>query len=101
MAATSTVCCWSPAELGILVELVRPNGVAKGVGPEAAHPLMKGILLGLSAVHNKAKAIHRDIKSTNIVLTGEAAAPKVKIIDFGCAHYTVGYRFRVVSIAFL
>jgi serine/threonine protein kinase len=79
------------AELGTLDDLVRPKGVPKGLGPEAAHPLMVGILRGLSAVHNKARAIHRDIKSTNIVLTGEAAAPKVKLIDFGCAHYMGNY----------
>ena len=79
------------ADLGTLDNLVRPNGVPKGLTPEAAHGFMRSIMIGLSNVHNQANAIHRDIKSTNIVLTGEVTNPKAKIIDFGCAHFMGSY----------
>lgn len=48
---------------------------------EQVSKIIKGILLGLRAIH-KADYVHRDLKPSNIVLT-KACEPK--IIDFGLA----------------
>lgn len=47
--------------------------------------LLDGVLEPLSAAH-KAGVIHRDLKPTNVFVSGEGFARKVKLLDFGVAH---------------
>ena len=70
-------------------ELVRPDAQAKGLDPAAAHQLMKGIVAGLKVLHG-VKVIHRDIKASNVVLSGEKGAYQPKLIDFGASLCTGG-----------
>ena len=73
------------SELGSLDQLVRPGGVPRGLAPESAHTMVRGIMQGLSYVHNSVGAIHRDLKCSNIALSGDSSSPVPKLIDFGCA----------------
>ena len=46
---------------------------------------MKGILSGLTYLHDEKNLIHRDIKTSNILISSYSELSKVKIIDFGLA----------------
>lgn len=55
------------------------------LSPQEARLLLREIALGLEAAH-EAGLVHRDLKPTNILMTGGAVAPRLKIVDFGIAH---------------
>ncbi|MGG7575546.1 serine/threonine-protein kinase [Streptomyces sirii] len=83
-------------ELGSLAELVRREGP---LDAERAVALLLDVLDGLRYAHSAPLdavdaaggrvavrgVVHRDIKPQNLLLTGSAAAPLVKIADFGLA----------------
>jgi len=79
-------------EGGSLGQVLRARGTLKW--PEARR-LMLDVLAGLEAVHANG-IVHRDIKPTNILLTGEGAA---KLADFGIAvaPQTSGERTMVID----
>ncbi|MFE6051666.1 serine/threonine-protein kinase [Kitasatospora sp. NPDC056446] len=82
--------------LGSLDQLVRRDGP---MDPEAAVAMTLAVLGGLQYAHSAPLAVpdgdggriavrgvvHRDVKPQNLLLTGSAAAPVVKIADFGLA----------------
>ena len=73
------------AEGGSLDQLVRPpSGGNRGLGPETTHKVMQGLVCAILDVHNSG-VYHRDIKCSNIGLTGEPSRDAVKLIDFGAA----------------
>ena len=73
------------SELGSLDKIVRPGGKPVGLGREEASILLRYICNGIADMHEKARAVHRDLKSSNILLFGDPAKPKPKIADFGSA----------------
>lgn len=46
---------------------------------------MKGVLSGLTYLHDEKNLIHRDFKTSNILIGSYNDLSKVKIIDFGLA----------------
>ena len=53
--------------------------------------LMLQVCAGVTHAHRKG-VIHRDMKPANILVSGDAEQPVVKIIDFGIAKATAGLR---------
>jgi formylglycine-generating enzyme required for sulfatase activity/serine/threonine protein kinase len=75
-----------------LAEYVKQKG---GRLPEkAALGIMGFILDGLRHVHEKGY-LHRDVKPTNIYLTGKG---QVILLDFGAARYAMGEHSRSLSV---
>lgn len=56
--------------------------IATFPGPEEINNVLKGILSGLSYLHEQ-NIIHRDLKPANILIREENGVPTPKIIDFG------------------
>lgn len=50
---------------------------------------MKGVLSGLTYLHDEKNLIHRDFKTSNILIGSYNDLSKVKIIDFGLAVQNV------------
>ena len=50
---------------------------------------MKGILKGLSYLHDDKNIIHRDLKTGNVLIGSYKDLTKVKIIDFGLAVHNI------------
>ena len=78
-------------EGGSLGQVLRARGTLKW---SEARALMLDVLGGLEAVHASG-IVHRDIKPTNILLTGEGAA---KVADFGIAVAPQGSGARTMVI---
>ena len=68
---------------GSLESWVRPGGIPRGMAPAPAHKLLKHIVNGLQDLHSKSGVIHRDLKCSNAVLSGNVSRPVAKLIDFG------------------
>lgn len=51
--------------------------------------IMKGVLQGLSYLHDTVNVIHRDIKPENMLIGNYTDLSQIKLIDFGLAiEYT-------------
>ena len=60
--------------------------LARGpLGADEAVELAGQIASGLGAAH-RAGVVHRDVKPANVMLTGPADAPRVRVLDFGIAR---------------
>jgi serine/threonine protein kinase len=73
-----------------LENLLKKQG---NLAPEAAIPIVKQALEGLSHAHKKG-ILHRDIKPANLILTKEGT---VKLMDFGIAKAIGGQRLTQVN----
>jgi serine/threonine protein kinase len=56
---------------------------------EEVAAIMKGVLQGLSYLHDTVNVIHRDIKPENMLIGNYTDLSQIKLIDFGLAiEYT-------------
>jgi len=55
------------------------------VAPTLVAKVIRQAAFGLSAAHQQG-IVHRDVKPANLLLEGDAAHPRVKVVDFGVAQ---------------
>lgn len=60
------------------------------MSPETARRVIMQVLESLAEAHSHG-IVHRDMKPLNIMLTGPADLPEVKLLDFGTAGVASGY----------
>ena len=57
---------------------------AQALSLEARLALMQQVCDAVQHAHHKG-VVHRDLKPTNVLVSGDAATPRIKVIDFGLA----------------
>jgi serine/threonine protein kinase len=71
----------------------------KQLPPSQALTIITQVLEAVSYAHRNG-IIHRDLKPDNIMLTGDANAPKVKVLDFGIARMVGGENLTMAGEGF-
>ncbi len=83
------------AEWLLAMELLRGENLAERLRRERCldealvASLLEQLAAGLDAAH-RAGVVHRDLKTSNVMLLGDAAAPRAVITDFGVARAFAG-----------